>query len=255
MVLPADLSHITYPAARSLRRIFRFAADKGLLPGDPFAEIERPDVADVDDVETVPFEYLDAVITYFQSLAPEEPKKRLRKDQRTAKVWALIFQLLRGTAMRPVEIIRLKISDVDLQTGFRIDGKRAREHKPKPRTFPLRLNDSAKGTAVGDWIESVRLALEQAVALGGFRGGDYLFPVHHSQQINEAWHRACRAVGINPEGLSVKALRPTVIEYWEAVLGIDWLVSCDLAGHNTAFYSLVPNAGRTPSSSSSFVAC
>ncbi|RTL16064.1 MAG: hypothetical protein EKK55_24930 [Rhodocyclaceae bacterium] len=96
------------------------------------------------------------------------------------------------------------------------------------------MNDSAKGTAVGDWIESVRLALEQAVALGGFRGGDYLFPVHHSQQINEAWHRACRAVGINPEGLSVKALRPTVIEYWEAVLGIDWLVSCDLAGHNPA---------------------
>lgn len=216
-----------------IRQIFRFAVEKRLLPGDPFADVQRPDVEDVEDVETVPFEYLGQVIEFFRNLATEEDRLPLRKNQKTARSWELIFRLLRGTAMRPVEVIRLKPEDVDLQSGFRIDGKRSREHKPKPRKFPLRLSEAAKGTAVGEWIEEVRETLEAALRLGGFRGG-YIFPPHHTQQINEAWHRACQSLGINAEGLPVKVIRPTVIEHWEAVLGVDWLVSCDLAGHNPA---------------------
>lgn len=72
--------------------------------------------------------------------------------------------------MRPVEVIRLKPSDVDLQKEFRIDGKRSREHKPRPRTFPLRLRGETEGTPVGDWIREVRLTLEEALKLGAPAG-------------------------------------------------------------------------------------
>lgn len=100
-------------------------------------------------------------------------------------------------------------------------------------TIGSRLRGETEGTPVGDWIREVRLTLEEALKLGGFRGG-FIFPVHHTQQINEAWHRACAGANINAEKLPVKVIRPTVIEYWETVLGIDWLASCDLAGHNPA---------------------
>lgn len=216
-----------------IMRQLEWAARMKLLPANPMEGIRTPDEI-LEEVRIFEWDDIKTILDYCRQRIGDEQGRRLRANQRTAKSFWLAYRLLSISGMRPIEIIRLRLTDVT--DRLRVDGKRSAAAQPKIRELPLAIGQGLESTAIGAWIAELRSVLDDAIANAlihsetGYRNG-YVFPWDQAASLTYDFKQVRMAVGRYDANLPMKNLRHTALERMES-MGIDWLRICDWAGHN-----------------------
>lgn len=225
-----------------LRMFFDWCVKEELIVENPVRDdnVEFPERLEKDEVLVWEKREMEAFIKYFDTLA----ETSVHEEQvENAKLFSIAFRLFYLTAMRPVEMIRLRWPDIT-PSSIRIDGKRFRESKPKVRYFPLRVtkvkHKATRKTRIEMWLEEIRTVLKELERWKG-KWGSRVFPWSNQNKFGKAFRDAkehlvaTKALILGPNDTrAVREFRHTAINVWEEELELEWLTTCDLAGHNPA---------------------